>query len=88
MGGNIDVKSTIDTSDDVNGVFLTSVDLFFANIDSGNAEVRVEIRSVELGTPTLEVIGTPVTLKPRSIDSISGLEIQLIETSTTGEVCN
>jgi hypothetical protein len=85
VGGNIDVKSTIDTNDDVNGVFLTSVDLFFANIDSGNAEVRVEIRTVELGTPTLDVIGKPVTLRPRSVDQ-NGNEVVNIQTSTTGEV--
>ena len=30
VGGNIQVKSDIDTDDDVNGVFLTSVDVFFA----------------------------------------------------------
>ena len=86
VGGNIQVKSDIDTEDDTNGVFLTSVDVFFARIDSGNAPVRVEVRSTQLGTPTLEVIGTPVTLRPRSVDPISGLEIELIETSDTGEV--
>ena len=37
VGGNIQVKSDIDTDDDVNGAFLTSVDLYFAKIDSGNA---------------------------------------------------
>ena len=86
VGGNIQVKSDIDTEDDTNGVFLTSVDIFFATIDSGNAPVRVEVRSTQLGTPTTEVIGTPVTLRPRSVDPVSGLEIQLIQTSTTGEV--
>ena len=85
VGGNIQVKSDIDTDDDVNGAFLTSVDIFFAKIDSGNAPVRVEVRSTELGTPTLEVIGKPVTLKPRNVDS-NGVETQLIQTSETGEV--
>ena len=85
VGGNIQVKSDIDTDDDVNGVFLTSVDLYFASIDSGNAPVRVEIRSTQLGTPTLEVIGTPVTLRPRTINE-NGVETQLIQTSSTGEV--
>jgi hypothetical protein len=86
VGGNIQVKSDINTEDDVNGVFLTSVDLFFASIDSGTAEVRVEVRSTLLGTPTQEVIGKPVFLKPRSVDPLNGLEIELIETSDTGEI--
>ena len=33
------------------GIFLTSVDLFFATKDPG-AKIFVEIRTVELGTPT------------------------------------
>jgi hypothetical protein len=85
VGGNIQVKSNIDTDDDVNGVFLTSVDLFFASIDDGNAEVRVEVRTTELGTPTLEVIGKPVILRPRSTDA-NGNEVVNIQTSTTGEI--
>jgi len=85
VGGNIQVKSNIDTDDDVNGVFLTSVDLFFASIDSGNAEVRVEVRTTLLGTPTLEVIGKPVILRPRTTDE-NGNEVININTSSTGEV--
>ena len=86
VGGNIQVKSDIDTEDDVNGVFLTSVDLYFASIDSGNAPVTVQVRSTLLGTPTLEVIGnSSVTLRPRSIDE-NGVETQLIQTSDTGEI--
>jgi hypothetical protein len=85
VGGNIQVKSNIDTDDDVNGVFLTSVDLFFASIDSGNAEVRVEVRTTQLGTPTLEVIGKPVILRPRTTDA-DGNEVINIQTSATGEI--
>lgn len=85
VGGNIQVKSDIDTDDDVNGVFLTSVDLFFASIDSGNAEIRVEVRSTLLGTPTLEVIGSPVFLRPRTTDE-NGNEVINIQTSSTGEI--
>ncbi len=54
-------------NDDVNGAFLTAVDLFFAKKDSGNAPVTVQIRTVELGTPTLTTIGDPVTLRPSDI---------------------
>lgn len=85
VGGNIQVKSDIDTDDDVNGVFLTSVDLYFASIDSGNAEVRVEVRTTELGTPTLQVIGKPVILTPRTTDE-NGNEVINIQTSDNGEV--
>ena len=86
VGGNIQVKSDIDTEDDVNGVFLTSVDIYFASIDSGTAPVTVQVRSTLLGTPTLEVIGnSSVTLRPRSVDE-NGVETQLIQTSDTGEI--
>jgi hypothetical protein len=86
VGGNIQVKSDIDTDDDVNGAFLTSVDLYFASIDSGNAPITVQVRSTLLGTPTLEVIGnSSVTLRPRSVDE-NGVETQLIQTSDTGEI--
>jgi len=84
VGGNIQVKSDIDTDDDVNGVFLTSVDVFFATIDSGNAPIRVEIRETQLGTPTLTTVGKPVILRPRG--NVNGVETQLIQTSDTGEI--
>ena len=84
VGGNIQVKSNIDTDDDVNGAFLTSVDLFFASIDDGNAEVRVEVRTTLLGTPTLEVIGKPVIIRPRTTDE-NGNEVINIKTSSDGK---
>lgn len=40
---------------DETGAFLTSVDLYFANKDE-NEPVYVEVRTVELGTPTSQVI--------------------------------
>ena len=55
-------------NDDANGVYLSAVDLFFAHKDSGNSPVTVEIRTVELGTPTRIVLGNPVTLKPDQIN--------------------
>jgi hypothetical protein len=88
VGGNIQVKSDIDTDDDVNGVFLTSVDLFFATVDSGNAPLRVEVRTTELGTPTLTTIGKPVILTPFETINVDGVptRTQVIQTSSTGEV--
>ena len=68
VGGNVEAPSPTSTTDDVNGAFLTAVDLFFAAKDGGNAPVKVEIRTVELGTPTRIVIGTPVTLRPSQVN--------------------
>jgi len=75
VGGNIEAPSPLGTNDDENGAFLTAVDLFFANKDSNNNPVRIEIRTVELGTPTRVVIGNPVTLRPDDVTI-----------STTGEI--
>jgi hypothetical protein len=69
VGGNVEAPSPTASNDDVNGAFLTAVDLFFANKDSGNAPVKVEIRTVELGTPTRIVIGYPVTLRPNQVNT-------------------
>ena len=75
VGGNIDAASPNGQNDDANGAFLTAVDLFFANKPSGNNPVRIEVRTVELGTPTRTIIGNPVTLTPPQVN-----------TSSTGEV--
>ena len=75
VGGNIEAPSPLGTNDDENGAFLTAVDLFFANKDSNNNPVRIEIRTVELGTPTRVIIGNPVTLRPDDVTI-----------STTGEI--
>tara|TARA_B100000085_G_scaffold57079_1_gene49987 strand:- start:1403 stop:5593 length:4191 start_codon:yes stop_codon:yes gene_type:complete len=72
-------------NDDENGAFITSVDLFFANVDSGNAPITVELRTTEMGIPTLTVIGDPVTLRPTDI--VSGTTTTLRNnTSTDGSV--
>ena len=71
VGGNIEAPDSSReglATDDSNGAFLTSVDLFFAKKDSGNATVKVEIRTVELGTPTRIVIGNSVTLRPSEVN--------------------
>jgi hypothetical protein len=68
VGGNVEAPSPTSSNDDVNGAFLTAVDLFFAKKDPGNAPVKVEIRTVELGTPTRTVIGFPVTLRPNQVN--------------------
>ena len=71
VGGNIESPDSSReglATDDSNGAFLTAVDLFFAKKDSGNATVKVEIRTMELGTPTRVVIGNSVTLRPSEVN--------------------
>jgi len=62
-------------TDDENGVFLTSVDIFFAKKDPGNVPITVQIRTTEFGIPTLRVIGDPVTLRPDEITVSSDASI-------------
>tara|TARA_B100000073_G_scaffold254029_1_gene214019 strand:- start:6253 stop:13377 length:7125 start_codon:yes stop_codon:yes gene_type:complete len=57
-----------DVNDDTSGAFLTAVDLFFAHKPEGDEAVRVEIRTLELGTPTLSIVGEPVTLTPEEVN--------------------
>lgn len=78
VGGNIEAPDSSReglATDDSNGAFLTAVDLFFAKKDSGNAPVKVEIRTMELGTPTRIVIGNSVTLRPSEVNISSDASI-------------
>ena len=78
VGGNIEAPDSSReglATDDSNGAFLTAVDLFFAKKDSGNATVKVEIRTVELGTPTRIVIGNSVTLRPSEVNISSDASV-------------
>lgn len=68
VGGNVEAPSPTNTNDDVNGAFLTAVDLYFGSKDQGNAPVKVEVRTVELGTPTRLRIGNAVTLRPDQVN--------------------
>lgn len=68
VGGNVDAPSVGNFTEDSNGAFLTAVDLYFAKKSSGNSPVTVQIRTVELGTPTLTIIGNPVTLRPDQVN--------------------
>ena len=78
VGGNIEAPDSSReglATDDSSGAFLTAVDLFFAKKDSGNATVKVEIRTMELGTPTRIVIGNSVTLRPNEVNISSDASI-------------
>ena len=68
VGGTTDTSNGITPNDDANGAFLTAIDLYFASKDDGNAPLTVEIRTVELGTPTRTVVGKSVTLNPEDIN--------------------
>ncbi len=54
---------------DETGAFLTSVDVFFANKDE-NEKLTAQIRTVELGTPTRELVdeNSQVILEPSQIN--------------------
>ena len=68
VGGNVENLNGNLPNDDANGAYLSAVDLFFAHKDTGNSPVTVEIRTVELGTPTRTIVGNPVTLKPEQVN--------------------
>ena len=67
-GGGKDPLAQSFTVDET-GAFLTSVDLFFGNKDP-NEKIVVEVRTVELGTPTDRVVAdfARVTLEPSQIN--------------------
>jgi hypothetical protein len=75
VGGVADTENGNTPNEDANGAYLTAVDLFFASKDENNAPLTVEIRTVELGTPTRTVIGNPVTLKPSDISISSDASV-------------
>lgn len=85
VGNNLGSQSEIETNVDVNGATLTSLDLYFASIDSGNEEISVEIRSTEYGIPTRKIIGKPAILKPRTLNE-DGTETVNINVSSVGNV--
>ena len=68
VAGNIEAPSAnTGSGQDDDGVFVTSVDLFFASKDVGNNPLIVQIRTVELGTPTRNRVGKSVVLRPDDI---------------------
>jgi len=75
VGGVSEETNGNNPNEDTNGAFVTAVDLFFANKDPNNAPLTVEIRTVELGTPTRTVVGNPVTLKPSDISVSSNASV-------------
>ena len=69
VGGNVEAPDpNVGMDDDQHGAYITAVDVFFYAKDTGNNPVTLEIRTVELGTPTRTVLGIPVTLSPSDIE--------------------
>jgi hypothetical protein len=75
VGGVADTTNGNKANEDVNGAYLTSVDLYFARKDNNNAPLTVEVRTVELGTPTRNILGKSVTLNPDKINVSSDASI-------------
>ena len=67
VGRDIDAPTGFGDTDDDNGVFVTKVDLFFSSKPSGGQPLTVEMRTVELGIPTLDIVGEPKTITPDQI---------------------
>ena len=67
VGRDIEAPDFNGDNDDDNGVFLTELDIFVASKPSGEEPLTVQVRTVELGIPTLNVIGEPKTLTPSEI---------------------
>ena len=80
VGGNVLAPSARDANKDLNGVFITAVEVYFATVDTvTNAPIRCEIRStIADARPSMEVIGRSKTLKPKGTDA-NGNEVTLIE---------
>ena len=75
VGRDIDAPDLNGFSSDDKGVVLTELDLYFANVPTGSEPLEVQIRTVELGIPTLNLVGRSKTLYPDQII-----------TSKTGEI--
>ena len=89
VGGNIEAPSDIDTNDDIDGAYLTAVEVYFAKCDQKTAPITFQIRTTQLGIPTRRVIGTPVVLFPDSVvgTDADGNDILLKDnTSSDGSV--
>ena len=83
VGGNIQAPNANGQNDDANGAFLTSVDLYFSSKPGGNEPLTVEIRTMELGIPTLNVIGESKTISPTDLQEDG--ETPVLQTSADGE---
>ena len=84
VGGNVESPGAIGTNEDLNGLFLTAAEVFFATIDTdANSPIRCEIRSTTGDArPSRTIMGRSRTLYPFTTDS-NGNRIQNIQTDDT-----
>jgi hypothetical protein len=66
VGGTVEAPNGNVLEEDKNGAFVTAVDLYFYTKDT-EYPVTVEIRTMELGTPTRTVLGQSVIVRPEQI---------------------
>ena len=81
VGGDASSPSALGANEDMSGIFITAVEVFFATIeDETNAPIRCEIRTVTGDArPSMTVLGKSRTLYPFTTDS-NGQRIQNIQT--------
>ena len=84
VGGDVQAPSAVGANEDLNGLFLTAVEVFFASIDTEvNTPIRCEIRSTTGDArPSRTLMGRSRTLYPFTTDS-NGNRIQNIQTDST-----
>ena len=84
VGGNVQAPSAVGANEDLNGLFLTAVEVFFASIDTEvNSPIRCEIRSTTGDArPSRTLMGRSKTLYPFTTD-LNGNRIQNIQTDDT-----
>ena len=80
VGGNVQAPSAINANRDLNGAFITTVEVFFATVDTvTNSPIRCEIRSVTGDArPSMTLIGKSKTLRPITTNA-AGETITVIE---------
>ena len=80
VGGNVKAPSASEANKDFNGVFITSVEVYFATVDTvSNTPIVCEIRSTTGDArPSMTLLGRSKTLRPKGVDA-NGNEITLIE---------
>ena len=80
VGGNVSSPSAVGANKDLNGAFITSVEVYFASVDTvTNSPITCEIRSVTGDArPSRNLLGRSKTLRPKGVDA-NGNEVTLIE---------
>ena len=80
VGGNVYAPSAAQANEDLNGLFITSVEVFFASIEQDtNASITCEIRTTTGDArPSRVILGRSKTLYPFSVDE-NGQRVQNIQ---------